>query len=105
MAVTPIVTVAELASAVRVDANDSDFSSILTRLAGVGSELAELYAPDAPPSIRQEAVIRVSAYLFDQPESPPGTRYAAAWRNSGAAALVAPWVGRRAVAVTDDADV
>ena len=56
-------------------------------------------------SVRQEAVIRVSACLFDQPGSPAGTRYAAAWRNSGAAALVAPWVSRKAIAVAEDADV
>ena len=95
-----IVSVSALAAAIRVDGNDANYASILSRLAGVGSAVVDIYADTAPLAIRQEAVIRVAAYLFDQPESPPGFGYVSAWRNSGAAALISPWVTRAAVAIT-----
>ena len=38
----------------------------------------------------------MTAYLYDAPTAAAGDRYAAAWRNSGAEALVSRWVVRRA---------
>ena len=98
--VVSLVSVSALAAAIRVDGNDASYAGILSRLAGVGSAVVDIYADTAPLAIRQEAVIRVAAYLFDQPESPPGFGYVSAWRNSGAAALISPWVTRAAVAIT-----
>ena len=53
-------------------------------------------APDAPEAIADEATIRMTATLYDAPTAAAGDRYAAAWRNSGAEALVSRWVVRRA---------
>ena len=69
--------------------------SIITRLQGVGEATVDLLAPDAPVAIKDEAIIRYAAYLYDTPSGTSGDRYAASWRNSGAGALVAGWVIRR----------
>lgn len=94
------LTVAQLAAALRLgdgtEAPEEPVLSILTRLKGVGEALVENDAPDAPDSIKEEAMIRVAGYLYDQPESPATAGYAAAWKNSGAASLVSRWVKRQA---------
>ena len=63
------ITVADLAIELRlsVDGDDLDAAQIavLTRLKAVGESLVEGYADDAPDSVRDEAVIRVCAYLYD----------------------------------------
>ena len=69
---------------------------ILARLLGVGSATAELLAPGAPEAIQNEAVVRFAGYLYDMPAAGRNTGYAAAWNNSGAAALCSPWIVRRA---------
>ena len=93
------VTVTQLAAALRVGdgttAPQEPILSTLTRLLGVGSELVQRYAEDAPDSIKDEATIRVAAYLYDMPTASRGDRHAYAWRNSGAASLVSSWVSRR----------
>ncbi|MDE0030623.1 MAG: hypothetical protein OXU42_14615 [Deltaproteobacteria bacterium] len=95
------LTTETVAAALRLDAPlSTELETQLTRLMAVGSALVDLYASEAPEAVRTEAVIRVVAYLFDQPESPHGTRYSAAWRNSGAAALVGPWIVRGASVIT-----
>ena len=47
--------------------------------------------------MRDEAIVRMAAYLYDSPTAASGDRYAAAWRNSGAESLVSRWVIRRAI--------
>ena len=93
------VTVIQLAAALRlgdgVAAPAEPLLSILTRLSGVADATVDLLAPDAPTAVKDEAVVRYAGYMYDMPSSPSGDRYAAAWRNSGAAALVAGWVVRR----------
>ena len=93
------VTVIQLAAALRlgdgVTAPTEPLLGILTRLSGVADATVELLAADAPDAVRDEAIVRYASYLYDMPNAPPGDRYAAAWRNSGAAALVAGWVVRR----------
>ena len=71
--------------------------SIITRLQGVGEATVDLLAPDAPVAIKDEAIIRYAAYLYDTPSGTSGDRYAASWRNSGAGALVAGWVVRSVI--------
>ena len=71
-------------------------AGIISRLLGVSQAFVAIAAPDAPEAIADEATIRMSAYLYDAPTSASGDRYAAAWRNSGAEALVSRWVVRRA---------
>ena len=98
MAVT--ITTVEIAAALRlgdgITAPAEPHASMLTRLVGVGTAFAETQAPDAPVAVQNESVVRVVAYLYDSPTAAGGERYSNAWRNSGAAALLAPWTPRRA---------
>ena len=100
------ISIAALAAAMRLGdgsaALTEPINGIVTRLGGVGEALVTLYADSAPLAVRQEAIIRLAAYLYDSPDIRSGDRYAAAWRNSGAASLVSPWVERR---ISDDEDV
>ena len=93
------VTLGQLAAALRLtDGSDpvEPQLSILTRLKGVADAHVEKVAPDAPDTIKDEATIRMCGYMYDAPPAAGGDRYANAWRNSGAGALVARWVVRRA---------
>ena len=71
-------------------------AGLLSRLLGVSQAFVAIAAPVAPEAIADEATIRMTAYLYDSPTAASGDRYAAAWRNSGAEALVSRWVVRRA---------
>lgn len=89
------VTVAELAVALRLiaaptDTLDAGPESVLTRLLGVGEAMTDLLIPTAPQAIQDECIVRLAAYLYDQPI---GRRdaYANAWINSGAGALASRW--------------
>lgn len=75
------------------------------------SALVERFAPDAPSAIRNEAVVRLSGWLFARVPRPVQSvstgaikldfreRYFApdGMRNSGARALLTPWRTRRAL--------
>ena len=94
------VTVAELAAALRISDGAADPPepqlAILTRLLGVADAFVALTASTAPDPIRDEATVRMAAYLYDSPTASRGDRYASAWINSGAAGLVTRWVMRSA---------
>lgn len=96
---------AGLAEAAKID------SAAATRLLGVVTARVERYASDAPDAIHDEAAIRYAAYLSHIPAptieskvgevgvSRPANSEAAAFRLSGAAALLSPWRVRRAGSV------
>ena len=91
------LTIDALATAMRLDNPlEPETSALLTRLLGVGRAIVDLHAPDAPEAVQDEAIIRIAAYLYDMPEAPAGSRYAMAWKNSGAASLLGPWIVRSA---------
>ena len=93
------LTDGQLAEALRIDAAAVD--GALTRLReGVTALVAER-APDAPDPIKDLAVQRMAAYIYDQPEATRGQGFGNAWQNSGAASLCARWIARRALAVDD----
>ena len=83
------------------------------RIGGIGaaaSAMVEKYAPGAPESLREEAVIRFAGYLAESsfgaimkedlgPLSVQHPNHAAMFRNSGAAALLSRWRIRRAGAI------
>lgn len=96
------VTVAQLAGALRLGdgttAPAEPILSELTRLDGVADAFIELRAPGAPDAVKDEAKVRFVGYLYDQPTVSQGDRYANAWRNSGAGALVSRWVVKRSAA-------
>ena len=105
---------AEVATAVAVLEGALPDGAPAARLGPVGSALVEEYASGAPPEIKSESVIRISAWLFQRS---PGVRaqsvrlggavalestFAAATgalSNSGAKSLLAPWRVRRAGAI------
>ena len=93
------VDVTQLAASLRLTdgtaAPTEPILSILTRLLGVSEAFVELRASGAPQATKDEAVISMSSYLYDRPKAAAETRYADAWRFSGAAFIVAPWVVQR----------
>ena len=94
------VDLIQLAAALRLGdgltAPTEPVAGLISRLLGVSQAFVAIAAPDAPEAIADEATIRMTATLYDAPTAASGDRYAAAWRNSGAEALVSRWVVRRA---------
>ena len=90
-----VVTVSDLAIALTLSTDGEDLdaaqTSILTRLLGVGEAHTALLIPVAPPAVQDEVIVRLAAYLYDQPV---GRRdaYANAWVNSGAGSLASRWL-------------
>ena len=86
--------------------------ALAVRLHGVSVALVQRYAPDAPPAVQDEAVIRCAGWLA---ESPAGAirsettgdvrtvfdvaRASSALRHSGAMGLLTAWKVRRAGAI------
>lgn len=94
------VTVAELAGALRINdgsaAPPAPTDGILTRLLAVSvAHISKRVSDDCPQDVQDEGAIRLSAYLFDQPNYARGASMHSAFRNSGAAALIEPWRQRR----------
>lgn len=106
MALT-LLTVPELAAAMRIGdgvaAVPEPQNTILARLGSMAEAYVNRLAPDAEDDVKAEAIIRLSSYVYDMPESPGGDRWSTAWRSSGAAALCGPWIVRtaRPVEVSD----
>ena len=88
------LTAAQLVAALRFGDTPEELTEA-TRLLASSTALVERHAPDAPTAIQNEAVVRVSGWLFDLPAA---QRMAAGdvLRNSGAAALLLPWRVHRA---------
>ena len=97
MAVT--LTVPQLAAALRLGTSDEETAQA-TRLLTFGTtavtrHLAGAFA-STPDAVSNEALIRLAAYLYDQPNAGRGDSYANAMRNSGAARILLPYVVHRA---------
>ena len=90
-----VVSVEELAIALRLEAVTDAQTAILTRLLGVGEAHVALLIPDAPTAIGDECIVRLATYLHD---APVGRRdaYANAWINSGAGALASRFKPQKA---------
>lgn len=79
------------------------------RLLPVAKSLVNQYANSAPQEVKNEAMIRISAWLHEQPAAITQTSISGAeityrggnspLRNSGAMSLLNPWRKRRAVAI------
>ena len=96
------LTVAQLGEAMRLDSPlPAPISTIVTRLLAVGNARVDKLADDAPEEVKDQAIVQFVAYCYDSPHAGSRMNYAAAWRNSGAASIVAPWVARRGVLVED----
>ena len=101
------VDLTQLAAALRlgngVAAPSEPIAGILQRTLGVATALVTIWAPDAPDVVQDEAIVRVSAFLYDAPPAATGDRYAHAWRSSGAAGLCSAWTSKRAGVAGDAA--
>ena len=97
MAVT--ITAAALRAAMRLG-DTTEETAEATRLLAYGTEAVSQYLGDAfadtPAVVVNEAVVRLAAYLFDQPHAGRGSSFANALRSSGAAAILAPYRVHRA---------
>ena len=88
------VTVPNLAIALRLHATgetlDADVSAILTRILAAAVAEVDAYASDAPQTVKDEAAIRFSGWLYDR--APVGGRMAEnGFALSGARALLSTW--------------
>ena len=93
MAVT--LTAADLCGALRADKSAAEMREI-QRLLTYTTAAVTRHAPDAPDAVHNEAAIRVAGYLYDGPAAGRASAYANPLRNSGAAAMLAPYRGHRA---------
>ena len=93
------LTIAQLAAALRLgdgqNAPAEPVNGILTRQLSAATDLIDKRTADVPDNVKDEALIRICAYWFDQPQTAPLEQYMAAWRSSGASSLLAPWTVRR----------
>ena len=88
-----VVTVADLAIELRLpDTLDAQQTSVLTRLIGVGEAFVDLLISGAPEPIQEQVIIRLGAYLYEQPTSGRRDSYSNSWVNSGAGALASRWL-------------
>ena len=88
------ITTAALAAKIRVSADPTTPPAepelgIVEGLRSVADELINLYAPDAPDSVKDEAAVRFVGYLYDAPAG--GAVHVDAMRHSGAMSLLAWW--------------
>ena len=98
------ITVAELASAARIGSTAEETAEV-TRLHGFASEavtqhLGTAFA-DTPAAVVNEAVVRLAAYLYDQPHVGRGDGFANALRSSGAGRMLFPYRLHRAVSTVE----
>ena len=99
------ITAIQLAAALRIGDGvaplEEPQAGVLNRILASATALIESYAPQAPESIMNEAVIRVSGFLFDSPPG-GGARFANPLSDSGAQALLARFRIVRAMPIETD---
>lgn len=96
MAVT--LTVEQLRAAVRYGSSSDELVE-LTRILTYATEAVTKYAPTASDVAHDEAAIRLSAYILDQPNASRAAGYANAGQNSGAWSMLLPFRVHRAGSV------
>ena len=91
------LTTEQLALAVRAGDSPQE-TQLLERLQNYAVEAVQkhLNGGTASDAIRDEAVIRIVAFLFDQPNVSRGQTYSRALRNSGALDMLSPYRLHRA---------
>ena len=99
------ITVAELASAIRVGDSTEETAQVERLLAyattAISRHLGDEYAL-TPEAVVNEAAIRIAGYLFDQPTTSRGSAFANAVRNSGCGRMLLPYTIHRAGVVEGD---
>ena len=93
MAVT--ITQAALSAALRLGDSAAETAEA-TRLLSYAAEAVARHVSVAPDAVHNESVVRLAAYLYDQPNAGRGMSYANAIRSSGASQILLPWRVHRA---------
>ena len=93
MAIT--LTIAELVDELRVGSSPEELAKV-TRLHGYASEAVIRHASGATDAAHNEAVVRLAAYLYDQPSVTRADGVSKALRSSGAARILLPYRLHRA---------
>lgn len=93
------IDVPRVRAALRVGTTTEETTEI-TRLYAVAKQAVEDYAPNAPSIVQNEALVRYCGWLLDMPFAMRGQAQGGALRNSGAAAMLAPYVVHRAGIIT-----
>ena len=91
-----VVSIAQLADALRVDSPDAEETAVLTVWLEAAQELITARAPGAPETVADAAIIKAAGYWYDQPMATRSSGFANAMTNSGALHLLGPWIVRRA---------
>ena len=102
MAVT--LTHQELAAHLRIISSDTQpipgpYVVIVVDSLQAATELVEHRAPLAPTDSQNAAVVLICGYWFEAPRAAPQRFGYSAWLHSGCAAVLAPFIERRAEAV------
>ena len=79
-----------------IAADEADEARV-TRLRNVALAMVQRTAVTAPDAVRDEAIIRICAWLYDSPNYT--TRPGNPLRDSGAGALLRPYVERKAMLI------
>ena len=101
MAVT--LTTEALRDALRLG-DSAEETAEVERLLAYAAEAVTKHAPDAPDVVHNEATVRLSGHLFDQPNAGRGVQFADALRNSGGRAILLPYRTHRAGAVAAEGE-
>jgi len=89
------LTLDQLATALRLN-EDSSLRSDVERLLVMATAIVERYAPLAPPTVQNQAVVAIVGYALDAPVTGGVRQVQPSYlRLSGAAALLAQWRGHR----------
>lgn len=96
------ITIAIVKTSLRIETDD--FDTVLARYMSVADAYISKRASAAPTAIKDEAAIRMIGYLYEMPAvAQTGLPvHATAWRQSGAASLIAPWRTQRALKAEDE---
>ena len=100
------VSIERFANALRVDnPEDEAVRGNLDLWLAAAQDLLNSRAPLAPVAAMDGAIIKLAGYWFDMPSAARGSGFANAMTNSGALAMLGPWVVRRAAgAAQEDID-
>ena len=85
------VTLPDLLEAISVVDNAVNRKKVM-RISAAVVDLIRDYSPDAPDSIKDQAMVQCVGYIYESPSSAPARQnFANAMANSGAHAMLAPW--------------
>ena len=98
------LTVPELLSALRMGSTPEETQEATRLLSYANTSIKQFLGDaydDTPASVVNEAAIRWTGYLFDQPFASRGTAFASALTNSGAGSILLPYRVHRAGSVAE----